>query len=203
LDQAYDRWEEGLIDDPLLIDISHLADVVTTASEREGSCEEEARARYDLPQAIQAVQEELAKFAPGDNAEVNAWVERMSAEMSNAESVAEYGIVMLMQASGQWADGTYAVPVLTTSLFNTAPATSQSITPLTGIITGSQSVNVRSGPGTGFGVAASVAPGTSVEITGRNADASWLAITVNGASGWIADFLVTVDGEVSTLPVSE
>ena len=72
-----------------------------------------------------------------------------------------------------------------------------------GTIAGTSNANVRSGPGTQFGIVTSASPGTDITIRGRSADGSWLAVTVGGVDGWIADFLVTGVDDISSLPVLE
>lgn len=74
---------------------------------------------------------------------------------------------------------------------------------LLGTITGDSNANVRSGPGTGFDVVTTAAPGSEVEVSGRNEDASWLKITVDGTEGWLASFLLSVEGDPTGLPIAE
>lgn len=74
---------------------------------------------------------------------------------------------------------------------------------LTGSIVGDSNANIRSGPSTNASIVITAAPGTEIQIRGRNADSSWLAITVDGAEGWIASFLVSSSDDVSGLPVLE
>lgn len=72
-----------------------------------------------------------------------------------------------------------------------------------GTIAGTSNVNVRSGPGTQFGIVTTASPGADITIRGRSADGSWLAVTVDGVDGWIADFLVTGVDDIPSLPVLE
>ncbi len=72
-----------------------------------------------------------------------------------------------------------------------------------GTIAGTSNANVRSGPGTQFGIVTSASPGTDITIRGRSADGSWLAVTVGGVDGWIADFLVAGVEDIPSLPVLE
>lgn len=74
---------------------------------------------------------------------------------------------------------------------------------LTGSIVGDSNANVRSGPSTNASIVTTVAPGAEIQIRGRNADSSWLAITVDGTEGWIASFLVSSSDDISGLPVLE
>lgn len=62
-------------------------------------------------------------------------------------------------------------------------------------VTANRNANVRTGPGTGYAVAGSVAAGDELVVVGSNEDGSWLAL-VNGT--WIAAFLV--DGAPEQVP---
>ncbi len=62
-------------------------------------------------------------------------------------------------------------------------------------------VNVRNGPGTGYAVIGSLLAGTELEMTGRNADNSWFRVPYYNAEGWIFGGLLSVSGDVNTLPV--
>ena len=75
--------------------------------------------------------------------------------------------------------------------------------PLLGTIAGSANANVRSGPGANFGIVTVAAPGTEIELRGRNADGSWLAVTVEGMEGWVAAFLVSTTEDMASLPILE
>lgn len=64
-------------------------------------------------------------------------------------------------------------------------------------------LNVRSGPGVAFEVTAKINRNTQVNVTGRNADTSWVLITTpTNVSGWVnRSFLQITAGNVQTLPV--
>lgn len=63
--------------------------------------------------------------------------------------------------------------------------------------------NFRSGPSTGYGIRATLTAQTTMTLTGRNTDASWVQASVNGVVGWIYAPLVQADTTISTLPVVE
>lgn len=75
--------------------------------------------------------------------------------------------------------------------------------PLLGTIAGSSNVNIRSGPGANFNIVTVAAPGTEIELRGRNADSSWLAVTAEGMEGWVAAFLVSTTEDIESLPILE
>ncbi len=62
-------------------------------------------------------------------------------------------------------------------------------------------VNVRSGPGADAERLGTLFPGRTADIRGRTADNQWLLIDYNGESGWVAYFVVTITGELDTIPV--
>ncbi len=64
-------------------------------------------------------------------------------------------------------------------------------------------LRVRAGPGTSFGVLATLDSGTAVTPVGRNQDSSWLQIQVPGGSdlGWVSVQFLSVDGDANSLPV--
>jgi len=72
-----------------------------------------------------------------------------------------------------------------------------------GTVTASSNVNIRSGPGTNFSITTTVVPGATLEVLGRNHDASWLSIRAADSQGWIARSLISTDGEVADLPIVE
>jgi hypothetical protein len=70
-----------------------------------------------------------------------------------------------------------------------------------GVIDSDQSVNVREGPGRTFPPVASAAPGTIVEVTGRNGDGEWLKIKLeDGSEGWVSSSLVAVEAPEAAVP---
>ncbi len=62
-------------------------------------------------------------------------------------------------------------------------------------------LNVRSGPGTGYARLGLLPAGTSVTVTGRNAEGDWLQIDSNGSTGWAAGWLGRIAGDINSLPV--
>jgi hypothetical protein len=84
-------------------------------------------------------------------------------------------------------------PVTTTEA--AAPA-SPTAAPQPALEVESDQVNVRSGPGTGFGVVGTVNTGERFDIKGRNEDKSWwLICCVNGKEGWIYGELTDEENE--------
>jgi uncharacterized protein YraI len=73
------------------------------------------------------------------------------------------------------------------------PANVCSITPASG------AVNVRSGPGTNFGILATIQPGQYLVVVGQNA--GWYMVTLpGGIQGWIAGSVSTLNGPCANLP---
>lgn len=61
--------------------------------------------------------------------------------------------------------------------------------------------NVRSGPGVTFAVRAVALKGTAGKAMGRNTEATWIAVTLPTVEGWIAEYLLDVEGDHGILPV--
>jgi len=66
----------------------------------------------------------------------------------------------------------------------------------------SGNVNVRSGPGTEFGVVGALASGEQVVVRAQNGDGSWYQIVLEGAvEAWVASSVVTTSGLCDALPI--
>lgn len=65
-------------------------------------------------------------------------------------------------------------------------------------------MNVRGGPGTTFRAIGTLAPGTTLTLEARNADGTWVLgyATSGGMRGWLAAYLLVINGSVESLPVS-
>jgi SH3-like domain-containing protein len=83
----------------------------------------------------------------------------------------------------------------TTATTGTAPVTvAAGVTPSLKIET--DIINVRSGPGTSFGLVGTANLGERFDIKGRNVDGSWYLICcVNGQQGWVTGELTDEDNE--------
>lgn len=82
-----------------------------------------------------------------------------------------------------------------------APTPTPTPTGATAVI-GTGALNVRSGPGIGYGVVTTVYQGNVVSLLGRNADGSWAKIrTAAGQAGWVNVNYITPNVAISSLPV--
>ncbi len=63
-------------------------------------------------------------------------------------------------------------------------------------------LSLRAGPGTNYARSGVIPAGTTAAVLGKNADASWLYISYNGAEAWIAAWLATVNGDLGVVPVT-
>lgn len=71
-------------------------------------------------------------------------------------------------------------------------------TPTTGVVsTGGQSLNVRSGPGTSFGVVGRLGNGDQVQVIGKNASGDWLQVQAQGVTGdaWVLAAAISTSAE--------
>lgn len=103
-------------------------------------------------------------------------------------------------ASTSTPTSTAPTPTATPSSDPTATATSAPGNGAAVINTGA--LNMRSGPGIGYGVVAIVYQGHTVALLGRNSDSSWVMVR-NSASqeGWVNVNYITPNITISTLPV--
>jgi hypothetical protein len=62
-------------------------------------------------------------------------------------------------------------------------------------------INVRSGPGTAYGVLGQAKAGQVFDITGKSADGKWWQVAFKGKPGWVYGQLVQTSGELGGLPV--
>jgi uncharacterized protein YraI len=68
----------------------------------------------------------------------------------------------------------------------------------------SNSINLRSGPGTGFGIAGQGTQGQRLVVVGRNEAADWYEVCcIAGNNVWVAAFLVDLSGDLSSVAVSQ
>jgi hypothetical protein len=63
-------------------------------------------------------------------------------------------------------------------------------------------LNVRSGPGTNYGVIGQARNGERYDVTGKNAAGSWYQINFNGQTGWVAGEYVLVEGDANAIQVA-
>jgi uncharacterized protein YraI len=62
-------------------------------------------------------------------------------------------------------------------------------------------VNVRIGAGAEFPRLGFMNPGNVADLTGRTDDSEWLQINFNGQVGWVAFFVVSVNGDLASVPI--
>jgi uncharacterized protein YraI len=89
-----------------------------------------------------------------------------------------------------------------TSTPSNTPTSTATATPIPVTGTANTNANIRSGDGTGFSVIGSLRRGQTIEIEGVSSrDPNWYAISLpNDRQGWIAAFVVNVEGDVDSLP---
>ncbi|MCB0062515.1 MAG: PD40 domain-containing protein [Caldilineaceae bacterium] len=86
----------------------------------------------------------------------------------------------------------------------TATMAEQTVSAL--VRTGSERLNVRGGPGVTYPVVGKAANGETLSVIGRNADQSWLQVTLDqadGGFGWVATQFVAVTEPLGGLPVAD
>lgn len=74
----------------------------------------------------------------------------------------------------------------------------------TATVTGAGTLNVRSGPGTDFSLLSTLPDGQSVTLASRNADATWLQVSLPGGQlGWVSAQFLTSAVAFTNVPVAE
>ena len=66
---------------------------------------------------------------------------------------------------------------------------------------GNSTIRIRRGPGTQYEAIGGLAAGTCMTILGRSEDSSWVYMTAGGETGWVAAWLITIDGSLYGVPV--
>lgn len=92
--------------------------------------------------------------------------------------------------------------VLTLAASAKEPAAAAASAP-TASLSVDQIVNVREGPGTGFGVLGQIVPGESYKVTGRTAASDWWQIEFNDRNGWVIAQLASTSGDGNAVAVVE
>lgn len=86
-------------------------------------------------------------------------------------------------------------------LFTPTPEATATSTPRPGAIVDTDSLNVRGGPDTVYGIVTGVSEGDHLEIVGEAYDCAWLKIeTEDGVVGWVSAALVDYDLSCSDIP---
>lgn len=96
--------------------------------------------------------------------------------------------------------GSTAVPTIpaTQSPTNTVVIPPTACTP---IVTSNDSVNIRSGPGTVYGMVGALPPGSTASVAGKNAAGSWWYINYSGTTGWVSGSVVTASCIPTTIAI--
>lgn len=113
---------------------------------------------------------------------------------------------LLLESSGGLFSGCTAEIALYNTSVSPAVATDLGAANASGIIArvARDSINLRKGPGTNYGVAGTAVQGQSMAVVGRNAAADWLEVCcANDATVWVATSIVDIQGDPGDAPLSE
>ena len=98
------------------------------------------------------------------------------------------------------------VPKTPPAVTSGAPTPAGAATSLPATVASGTRLNVRSGPGTGYPVISTVAPGAALTAAARNAAGDWIRVqqaALPGGSGWVSARYLTLEGSAQDLPVAE
>ncbi len=113
-------------------------------------------------------------------------------------NAASWAKVRLFNGQEGWVNVTLIDPSVAISSLPVMDA--PELTAMAAVATGA--LNVRSGPGIGYGSTAVLAFGTNVQLLGRNDNSSWVKVKLaNGHEGWVNASLITANIAVNSLPV--
>ncbi|MBZ0289250.1 MAG: hypothetical protein K8I30_16645, partial [Anaerolineae bacterium] len=87
------------------------------------------------------------------------------------------------------------------AITNTAQTAVPTPEPLTATNKSGYNVNLRTGPGKDFEVAGFFGWDKTASVDGRSADGKWLRLQTDSGFAWISTDLVSLNGDVDTLPV--
>lgn len=113
-------------------------------------------------------------------------------------NAASWAKVRLFNGQEGWVNVTLIDPSVSISSLPVMDA--PELTAMAAVATGS--LNVRSGPGIGYGATAVLAFGTNVQLLGRNDNSSWVKVKLaNGHEGWVNASLITANVAIGNLPL--
>lgn len=114
------------------------------------------------------------------------------------DSAAAWAKVRLFNGQEGWVNASLIDPSVAIASLPVVDA--PALTPMAAVATGA--LNVRSGPGIGYGSTAVLSFGVNVQMLGRNDNGSWVKVKLaNGHEGWVNATLITANVAISSLPV--
>jgi uncharacterized protein YgiM (DUF1202 family) len=121
----------------------------------------------------------------------------------NTKWVTQLGILIILLSACSTNIST-PIATATSNLFPTQ--TTVSITPikleLNACVATEEAIRIRSGPGTDYEAIGALAAGACITILERSPDSSWVYMaTADDFTGWVAAWLLTIDGDLSKVAV--
>jgi hypothetical protein len=157
-----------------------------------------------LTKGIQSVQESCSGLAPG-NACTSTGSTIALGDVDTLQTTA------LSLDANQWDSALIKIATddqpIAMALFggaeitNTAQSVAPTSDPLMATNKSGYNVNLRQGPGKDFDVAGFFSWDKTAVVDGRSADGYWLRLQTATGFAWVASDLVSVDGEINSLPI--
>ena len=166
---------------------------------------ERNQACYGHPQLSAESQPDVETFAFASPGDIEDVLKIKSLELAGYDEEAEiYGMaMMLLQAN---LPGSLPGTNVTILLFgeNTIESVETPPTEISATISASGTINVRAEPSTNGQLATTLPSETELVANGRNEASDWVRVVLpEGGNGWIADFLLDIEGNINELEVVE
>ena len=133
-----------------------------------------------------------------------------TAGWASSDALVIFGVSNVPIREGFSAPAPKTPPAVTSGAASTdaisADATPAGATSLPATVASGTRLNVRSGPGTGYPVISTVAPGAALTAAARNAAGDWIRVqqaALPGGLGWVSARYLTLEGSAQDLPVAE
>jgi len=111
-------------------------------------------------------------------------------------------LAMLLTACTRQISPSTVTATETPFLTQTPTPTSSVKLELNACVATDEAIRIREGPGTDYEAIGALASGACITILGRNTDSSWVYMeTADGFTGWVAAWLLTIDGDLSNVSV--
>ena len=121
-----------------------------------------------------------------------------TAGWASADALVIFGVSNVPVREGFSAPAPTTPPAVTSGATQAGATPSAAATSLPATVASGTRLNVRSGPGTGYPVISTVAPGAALTAAARNAAGDWIRVqqaALPGGSGWVSASYLELEGD--------